>query len=198
MIVVSHAGHEIELPPDSMIIIKFASEHDYESLANEDLKIEFDGECLYIHSPASKLHENVVFNLLTIFKRFLSRNPSLGDPIGSKFALKLPNGKRPEPDVVVVPRGAVGDNDSIYEGIPRLVIEVLSPSTKDHDLNVKRKWYEENRVPEIWYVDLEGHKITALRPVKAGTYKATEYSKDVAICEVLGHLEVSLAEIFST
>ncbi len=198
MIVVSHEGHEIELSPDSMIIIKHASERDYGSLANEDLKIEFDGECLYIHSPASKLHENVVFNLLTIFKRILSRNPSLGDPIGSKFALKLPNGKRPEPDVVIVPRGAVADNDTVYEGVPRLVVEVLSPSTKDHDLNVKRKWYEEGRVPEIWYVDLEGHKITALRPSKVGTYKATEYTKDAAICEVLGHLEIPFDEIFTT
>jgi Uma2 family endonuclease len=198
MIVVSHAGHEIELSPDSMIIIKHASEHDYESLANEDLKIEFDGECLYIHSPASKQHENVVFNLLTIFKRLLALNPSMGEPIGSKFALKLPNGKRPEPDVVVVPRGAVGDNDSVYEGIPRMVVEILSPSTKDHDLHVKRKWYEESLVPEIWFVHLEGHKITALRHSKVGTYKATEYAKDVAICEVLGHLEIPLIEIFAT
>ena len=198
MIVVSHAGHEIELSPDSMIIIKRASERDYESLANEDLKIEFDGECLYVHSPASKLHENVVFNLLTIFKRLISGNPSLGDPIGSKFALKLPNGKRPEPDVVIVPRGAVRDNDSVYEGVPRLLVEILSPSTKDYDLNIKRKWYEESRVPEIWYIDLEGHKITALRPVKGGTYKATDYSKDVAVCDVLGHLEIPLVDIFTT
>jgi Uma2 family endonuclease len=197
MVVLSHAGHEIELSPDSMIIIKHASEQDYESLANEDLKIEFDGECLYIHSPASKLHENVVFNMLTIFKQFISRNPSLGDPIGSKFALKLPNGKRPEPDVVIVPQGAVGDNDSIYEGIPRLVVEILSPSTKDYDLDIKRKWYEESRVPEIWFIDLEARKITALRLIKAGTYKATEYSKDIAICDVLGHLEIPLVDIFT-
>ncbi|MEX2683290.1 MAG: Uma2 family endonuclease [Candidatus Sigynarchaeota archaeon] len=198
MIVVYHAGHEIELPPDSMIIIKRASERDYESLANEDLKIEFDGECLYIHSPASKLHENVVFNLMAIFKRHVSQSPFLGDIIGSKFALKLPNGKRPEPDVVVVPRGAVADNDSVYEGVPPLVVEVLSTSTKDHDLNIKHTWYEESHVPEIWYVDLEGHKVTVLRLSKDGTYTSTDYAKDVIICEALGRLEIPLADIFTT
>jgi len=74
MLKLFHAGHEIELSPDSMIIVKRASEQDYETLANEDLKVEFDGECLYIHSPASKMHENVVFNLLAIFKTFLAQN----------------------------------------------------------------------------------------------------------------------------
>jgi Uma2 family endonuclease len=197
MIVVSHAGHEIELSPDSMIIIKHASEHDYESLANEDLKLEFDGECLYIHSPASKKHENVVFNLLAIFKRYLGRNPALGESIGSKFALKLPNGKRPEPDMVIVPRGVVGEYDSFYEGVPRMVIEILSPSTKDHDLLVKRKWYEESSVPEIWFIDLEGQKITTLCLSKAGTYEKREYTKDAAICEVLGHQKISFSEIFT-
>ncbi|MHA1652169.1 MAG: Uma2 family endonuclease [Candidatus Helarchaeota archaeon] len=104
----------------------------------EDLKVEFDGECLYIHSPASKKHENVVFNLLTIFKTFLRHNPSLGEALGSHFALKLPNGKRPEPDIVIVPAGIVNDNDCIYEGIPKLVIEILSPSTREFDLKEKK------------------------------------------------------------
>jgi Uma2 family endonuclease len=198
MIVVSHAGHEIELSPDSMIIIKHASEHDYESLANEDLKIEFDGECLYIHSPASKKHENVVFNLLTIFKQILNRNPALGEPIGSKFALKLPKGKRPEPDVVILPRGAVGDDDSVYEGVPRMVIEILSPSTKDHDLLVKRKWYEESLVPEIWFIDLETRRIKTLHLAKNGKYQEKEYTKDTVVCEVLEKLAIPFEEIFTT
>jgi Uma2 family endonuclease len=198
MLMLSHAGHEIELSPDSMIIIKNASEHDYESLANEDLKVEFDGECLYIHSPASKMHENVVFNLLAIFKTFLAQNISLGEPIGSKFALKLPNGKRPEPDVVIVPRGSVDDFDSVYEGVPQMVIEILSPSTKDYDLMVKRQWYEESRIPEIWFIDLEVRKINVIHLTENGVYEEREYNTNTVICEVLGNLEISLDNIFLT
>ncbi|HME55336.1 MAG TPA: Uma2 family endonuclease [Candidatus Lokiarchaeia archaeon] len=181
-----------------MIIIKNASEHDYETLASEDLKIEFDGECLYIHSPASKKHENVVFNLLAIFKTFLAQNPSLGEPIGSKFALKLPNGKRPEPDVVIVPRGIVGDYDSVYEGIPSMVVEVLSPSTKDYDLIIKRQWYEESLIPEIWFIDLEAQKIIVIRCSENDVYEEREYSTNVIACQALENLEISLEAIFTT
>jgi len=198
MLTLSHAGHKIELSPDSMIIIKNASEHDYETLASEDLKIEFDGECLYIHSPASKKHENVVFNLLAIFKTFLAQNPSLGEPIGSKFALKLPNGKRPEPDVVIVPRGIVGDYDSVYEGIPSMVVEVLSPSTKDYDLIIKRQWYEESLIPEIWFIDLEAQKIIVIRCSENDVYEEREYSTNVIACQALENLEISLEAIFTT
>jgi hypothetical protein len=49
MLILSHAGHEIELALDTMIIIKNTTEKDYFKLANEDLKVEFDAECLYIH-----------------------------------------------------------------------------------------------------------------------------------------------------
>lgn len=193
-----HSGPEIELSPDSMIIMKNASEHDYESLAYEDLKVEFDGECLYIHSPASKMHENVVFNLLTIFKTFLARNPSLGEPIGSKFAVKLPNGKRLEPDVVIVPRGIVENFDSVYEGVPRMVIEILSPKTKDYDLMIKRQWYEESRIPEIWFIDLEGRKIIVIHLSKNDVYEEMEYDADIVVCEVLENFEISFDEIFTT
>ena len=63
---ISHSNKSITLSPDSLIIVKNATESDYLEISNEDLKIEFDGECLYIHSPASKRHEKLVFQLLVI------------------------------------------------------------------------------------------------------------------------------------
>ena len=73
--------------------------------------------------------------------------------IGSRFAPKLPNGKRPEPDVVVAPIGTVEDNDSIFEGRPLIVAEITSTSTRDHDLNAKLQWFKEALIPEIWIID---------------------------------------------
>lgn len=150
MLLLAHKGRELELPPDSMIIIANASERDYVFFANEDLKIEFDGTCLYIQSPASKRHEDVVFNLLSIFKTFPKQNPSFGNAIGSRFALRLPNGKRPKPDVVIIPANSVDEADFVYDGIPKMEVEILSPGTADHDKTVKRQWYEESKIPEIW------------------------------------------------
>lgn len=197
MLILSHGGHEIELSPDTMVMVKKATEKDYLKLANEDLKIEFDGECLYIHSPASKKHENVVFTLLTIFKTYLQQNPSLGEAIGSKFALKLPNGKRLEPDIVIVPVGIVHDEDSVFEGTPKLVIEILSPSTRDYDLIDKRKWYRENEVPEIWFIDLHQTCIFVDSIDSEGIYHENTYSKKKIVCKILGNLEIKIQDIFS-
>jgi len=196
MLILSHAGHELELAQDSMIIIKNATEKDYLTLANEDLKVEFDGECLYIHSPASKKHENVVFNLLTIFKTYLKQNPSLGEAIGSKFAIKLPNGKRPEPDVVIIPTGVVDDKDSVYEGIPKLIIEILSPSTYEYDLVDKRTWYKENKVPEIWFIDLKELSVLVESIEPDGSYQEDKYLRNTIKCKVLGNLEIKIDDIF--
>jgi Uma2 family endonuclease len=196
MLILSHAGHELELTPNTMIIIKNATEKDYFTLANEDLKVEFDGECLYIHSPASKKHENVVFNLLTIFKTYLKPNPSLGEAIGSKFALKLPNGKRPEPDVVILPAGTVNDDDdSAYEGIPKVIIEILSPSTREYDLVDKRKWYKENSVPEIWFIDLEEKSVVVESIEPDGSYREVKYFENTIISKVLGNFKIKLEDL---
>ena len=155
LITIVHDSHETTLVNDAMIIVQKASEQDYFNLANEDLKVEFDGECLYIHSPATKKHEKLNHKLITLIDAYLINNPSFGEVIGSRFALKLPNGKRPEPDLVIVPPNKVKDNDSVYEGIPRTVIELTSPSTRKHDLGEKLSWYKEAKIPEILIIDTE-------------------------------------------
>jgi Uma2 family endonuclease len=197
MLILSHAGHRLELPLESMIVIKNSTEKDYFALANEDLKIEFDGTCLYIHSPATKKHENVVFNLLTILKTYLKENPSSGEAIGSKSTLKLPNGKRSEPDLVIVPPRVTQDDDSIYEGVPNMVIEILSPSTREYDLNDKRKWYQENNVPEIWFIDLEERSVSIESIQLDGTSTEKKYLGNIIKSKVLGILKVKFEDIFA-
>ncbi len=43
MLTVSHQGQTIEIKPDSLVIIENASVDQYEKLANEDLKLDYDG-----------------------------------------------------------------------------------------------------------------------------------------------------------
>jgi Uma2 family endonuclease len=158
MITIVHESHKTTLSNNSLIVIHNATEEDYFNLANEDLKVEFDGVCLYIHSPATKKHEKLNHRLISKIDKYLTDNPKIGEVIGSRFALKLLNGKRPEPDVIIVPPKAVNDDDSVYEGVPLMVIEITSPSTRTHDLTVKLNWYKESKVPEILIIDVEEKK----------------------------------------
>jgi len=145
-------GKELLNTEDKILIISPATEDDYWTLSNEDLKVEYGKEKLYIHSPANWSHEECVTFLLRYINRYLEDH-SLGKAVGSRFAIKLPNGRRPEPDVVVLLSHQISTDMTVFEGVPPLIIEIISKSTKDHDLGEKLEWYKSAKIPEIWIID---------------------------------------------
>ena len=83
------------------------------------------------------------------------------------------------------------------QGAPDLIIEILSPSNKPYDLELKRNLYQKYAVKEYWIIDpdeeivqiyhLSGHRYSA--PI---IYKSDQIIK----VEVIPGLEVSLKEVF--
>jgi Uma2 family endonuclease len=61
------------------------------------------------------------------------------------------------PDLIVVLTENRIITTSKIKGAPDLVIEILSPSTKKNDEELKRRLYEQHRVPEYWIVDPKEH-----------------------------------------
>lgn len=55
-----------------------------------------------------------------------------------------------------------------------MVVEILSESTRDYDLQKKREAYREGSIPEIWFVDDENHQIIVDRKV------GEDYREEVA------------------
>jgi Uma2 family endonuclease len=53
---------------------------------------------------------------------------------------------------------------TIIDGIPTLVVEVLSPNTTIEDLNEKIDTYREARVPLIWIIDPYQRTVTIFQP----------------------------------
>lgn len=64
-----------------------------------------------------------------------------------------------QPDVVVICDLDKVNESNKYEGIPALVVEVLSPSTKGKDMVTKLSLYMKSGVSEYWVVNLEGRSI---------------------------------------
>jgi Uma2 family endonuclease len=48
------------------------------------------------------------------------------------------------------------------EAAPDLVLEVLSPSNRKHDLTRKRRFYARSRIPEYWLIDPEAESVEVL------------------------------------
>jgi Uma2 family endonuclease len=51
------------------------------------------------------------------------------------------------------PHRAPRPGDTRLTGLPDLAVEVLSPSTRHHDLGTKRRTYGQLGLPELWIVD---------------------------------------------
>jgi Uma2 family endonuclease len=73
-----------------------------------------------------------------------------------------------QPDLIVVRPQNREIVRARIEGIPDLLIEILSPSNQKHDLVTKRRLYARSRVPEYWIVDPEAQTIEVLELVDGG------------------------------
>jgi Uma2 family endonuclease len=71
-----------------------------------------------------------------------------------------------QPDVLALPAMPDGRRSREFLDVRRLIlaIEVLSPSTANHDRGVKRVLYQRERVDEYWIVDLDARSIERWRP----------------------------------
>jgi len=85
----------------------------------------------------------------------------------------------------------------LHEPPPKLVVEVVSPSTRSADYRAKRAEYMVLNIEEYWIVDPEAGKVTVLI-LEDGWYEATEYSdSELVSCHWFPELTVSASTILS-
>jgi Uma2 family endonuclease len=123
-----------------------------------------DGEIYLMASPTLN-HQIIVNEIAGHFYNYFrgKRSRPLTAPFDVKlfgFATKFEEDPNVvQPDVVVICDTDKVNEDNKYEGIPTLVVEVLSPSTKSKDMVVKLNLYMKSGISEYWVVDLETKNI---------------------------------------
>lgn len=131
---------------------------DLQSWDTQDRYELIDGTPVMLASPTG-MHQLIASRLGGQLYNFLRDKPCevLYAPLDVRLFEK--EGDRPEdvdtvvrPDIMVVCDLARID-DHGYRGAPKLVIEILSPSTSQHDRSIKYQLYEEAGVPEYWIID---------------------------------------------
>ncbi len=123
-----------------------------------------DGELFMIPSPTPR-HQEISMNLSEIIRHFLRSNP-LGkvfaapcDVVFSQDPLQVA-----EPDLVFVSKSHSSIiTEKNIQGVPDLIVEILSPGTATTDRRVKRTLYERFGVPEYWIVDPEEETVQVFR-----------------------------------
>ena len=122
-------------------------------LYDEDYEII---EGVKIMSPAANLgHSGIIMRLCMSIGSYCEENNDCGFVFVDNVDVHLPDGNYFKPDLTVVTK----ENEKILDwkgdinGVPDMVVEVLSKSTRKRDLTIKKDVYERNGVKVYWIVD---------------------------------------------
>jgi len=183
MVLRSH--QTVKLDPPYLLRKYGATEEEFDQISNEDIKAELlDGE-LIVHSPASLRHDRLCTFLSFLFCGFADRK-QLGIVYGANNAvMRLASHRKLSPDLMFVrakrSRLAAGKE---LQGIPELVLEVVSESTRRYDLEEKRQIYRESGIDELWLVD-EDRRQLIIDYRQKRSYRAQVKGRGRVISQVL-------------
>ena len=171
---------------------------------NSDERYEFiDGEIYFLASPLFK-HQVAVNEIFGNFYNWFKGEKCR--PLTSPFDVKLFNRTKRfeddpnvvQPDILVMCDEEKVTNEGKYEGIPTLVVEVLSKSTKSKDMLKKLNLYMNSGIKEYWMVDTNKKEVYlhSFKERDMDNYKV--YVNDMTVeSDVFEELKIDLDDIFT-
>ena len=122
----------------------------------EDTHAELIDNRLYMSPAPTSFHQKILFAIAKTLAGHVEGRHN-GEVIIAPFDVKLDKSRNAvQPDITVILKSNPNQIvEGRYSGVPDLVVEILSPGNKDHDLIVKKDLYEKFGVQEYWIVDPE-------------------------------------------
>jgi Uma2 family endonuclease len=140
------------------------AEEQFDELVDEDTRAELLDGVMIVHSPASPRHDDLA-NFVRGLMRYFARSRRLGGVFGPDALVHLATCRRFGPDAFFLTqdRVPVPLPPDQFEGAPDLVVEVLSPSNREDDLEDKRPAYRQAGVRELWLIDPDEQQVVVDR-----------------------------------
>ena len=142
--------------PEGKIVLTY---EDYVLLPNDRSRYEIlEGELSVTPAPTTK-HQSASTNLLIILAHYI-KDRDLGKLFHAPIDLILESTSVLQPDLLFVSKARQRIiTEKAIEGVPDLVIEILSPSTSRTDRITKAQIYARHSVPAYWIVDPDAEAI---------------------------------------
>ena len=131
----------------------------WEQLPNDGNRYEVIDGVLYMTTAPSFFHQWIIRQI------FLELYPQIdqsgvGLTIWSPIGVFMPQCDPVQPDLLVIPTNNLDIiHDRRIDGVPALIIEVLSPGNAEKDTDTKRKAYARAGLPEYWIVRPESRDV---------------------------------------
>ncbi|HEY8543669.1 MAG TPA: Uma2 family endonuclease [Acidimicrobiales bacterium] len=157
-----------------------------------------DGEVV-VSSPNSR-HEWIVANLILLFRLWVREAPGRGT-ISTQQPVKVTDRRGYLPDFAWHPpeRCRMEHGLPAVTGLPGLIVEVLSPSTRTFDLVRKRCDYEQLGVGEVWFLEQDAAAlgVVVCQRVDGGGFVDRELRPgDTLTSPLLDGFTVDVAELY--
>lgn len=123
-------------------------------------------------TPSPNLrHQDLVLRLAVSLSNHLEDRPDRGRLFIAPFDVVFSFHDIVEPDVIFVAPNQLGIlTDQNIQGTPAMVVEILSPSTRNRDRQLKRTLYDRTGVREYWLVDPDLGVVTIHRRAADGSF----------------------------
>jgi Uma2 family endonuclease len=169
------------LAGDFLVAIEGQTEADFLERAPENQFCELIDGVVYMPAAAATWHQFDAQFLIVLLEMFAADRP-VGPILSGPAVLRLQTGRMLEPDIFVLPDGGESQVFSAYAEPPvLLVVEILSPSNRAHDLVRKAEVYREAGVPEVWFVDGENQVVIVERKTASG-YATVQQTSGPLLC----------------
>ncbi len=179
-----------------MIRLYGVTDEMFDEMVTEDVKAElFDG-VMIVHSPATVSHDDIS-GFVRLLMRCYAEDRALGKVFGPDALVRLRPGRRFGADIFFLDSGQVPEPlPKEFELVPRLMLELLSPSNRDYDIEEKRLMYREARVDEIWLIDPDERQVIVDRR-RGRRYMTTTTTKGRMKSDVLSGFWVEASWLWS-
>ena len=171
---------------------------------SEDERWEIIDGVPYMHAAPSPIHQEVLTELIAQFHNYLSGKPCKVYP--APFCVRLTKGDEKnndniknivEPDITII-----CDKSKIDEkgcnGVPDIIVEIMSPSSVKNDRLIKFNKYEKAGVKEYWIVEPDGKLVSVFALQSDQRYGRPEiYTEEDKIAVfIFPDLTIDLSTVF--
>ncbi len=141
---------------------------DYAEIPSDGKRYELLEGDLHVTPASSPLHQRVSKRLQRMLENYFEET-GRGEVFNAPIDVLLSNHDVVQPDIVLVLNPEQISKRGI-EGPPFLLVEVLSPSTKNYDRTSKAQRYAALGVSHYWIVDPEAQQLECYRSTE-GTFE---------------------------
>jgi Uma2 family endonuclease len=154
-----------------------------------------DGE-LFVTAAPMKKHQKLSKRLAELL--YEQEKAGMGEMYYAPVDVRLFTNGIVQPDLLFIRRDRLDiyRPSGLVEGAPDLVVEILSPSTRNTDLVHKAAMYAREGVPEYWIADPDAPALTVYA-LRDGRYAPVPAEPGTARSLVLPDLVVDLAPLFA-